>query len=110
MSTKSDFKMFSEAYDSIYKEADLSDNEALTNSIESGNPTGQFTSSPPSSNKDLPAPSGNPKLNAANTALQALQASLTQLPNVDPTIQQYLEGIAGILQNHAPAPSNPSVA
>ena len=82
MSTKSDFKMFSEAYDSIYLEADLLGDESAENIVSSGNPTGQFTSGPPSSNQDLPASTGNPKLDAANMAFQNLKYYLNQLPQL----------------------------
>jgi len=110
MSTKSDFKMFSEAYDSIYLEADLLGDESTDSITSSGNPTGQFSSAPPTANQDLPASTGNPKLDAANMAFQNLQSSLSQLPHVDPTIAQHLKGIATILQNHASSSSQPVIA
>ena len=102
MSTRSDFKMFSEMYDSIYKEADLSGNEALANAVESGNPTGQFTSGPPSTTPNQSQASLTGVTGPANAALETLHSELQKLNIIDPTIQQHIQGISTILQNHQP--------
>lgn len=98
MSTKSDFKMFSEMYDNIYNEADLTGEENAQSAIASDGTASQFTSNAPSSSSTQTTGITGP----ANVALVTLQNELQKLNIIDPTIQQHVQGIATILQNHQP--------
>lgn len=111
MSTRSDFKMFSEMYDSIYREADLSGEENAQSAIAGGNPTGQFTSGAPGTAPTQPQTSTTGVVGPASTALQNLQSELQKLQITDPTVNQHIQGISTILQNHQPpSPGQGSVA
>jgi len=102
MSTKSDYKMFSEAYDSIYREADLSGEENAASAVASGNPTGQFTGGAPGTTPTQPQAPATGVTGPATAALQTLQGELQKLQITDPTIAQHIQGISTILQNHQP--------
>lgn len=96
MSTRSDFKMFSEAYDSIYLE-----NEANPGD-ETGVGAAVASQEQPSSGPAVNRVQSQGATAAANTALQNLHGELQKLNIIDPTIQQHIQGIANILLNHQP--------
>lgn len=96
MSTRSDFKMFSEMYDSIYLEDD--------SNLGAGAGVGAAVAPPqqPSAGPAINSVQSQGATAAANAALQNLHGELQKLQIIDPTIQQHVQGIATILQNHQP--------
>jgi len=89
--------MFSEMYDSIYLEDDANP--------EAGVGAAVAPQQQPSAGPAVSSVQSQGATAAANTALQTLQGELQKLQIIDPTIQQHIQGIATILQNHLP-PTN----
>lgn len=92
MSTKSDFKMFSEMYDNIYKEADTSTAPGMSDVNTSGTP--ETVTSPAPATGTQGARTG-----PVSSALMSLQSELQKAGfGSHPEVLQHVQGLTGIIQ------------
>lgn len=92
MSTKNDFKMFSEMYDNMYRE------DANDTSADPIN-TGTVASLGPQSGSKAIGTSSSSASHDASTALLSLQSELQKMGlGSDPRIMEHIQGISSIIK------------